>query len=314
MSSKKLLVLPVLALLGACAGMESLTPVPERPGVLAATFPGNGMADPEEFEVCKRGSSGTFSFTLDRLANGTGVDSTGTFSLAADECLHLLDADGVGAIVTVTETGSAAGWHFSHAVKHTVLGTINNGVFCSNLQYGSSTSSSATVTGTVSGSTDGECDGTLVEFFNVQDPPPPALGRMTGGGSQIVLPGDVRITRGFTIHCDITLSNNIEINWAGNRWHLDKPITSALCTDDPSISPYPPAAPFDTFYGTGIGRLNGVDGARIEFTFADAGEPGGKNDRAAIRIWDADNNLVLDIPYQFLTRGNVQAHYDQPHK
>src|SRR5688572_1032845 len=37
-------------------------------------------------------------------------------------------------------------------------------------------------------------------------------GRMTGGGGQIII-GDVFVSRGFTLHCDITLSNNLEINW-----------------------------------------------------------------------------------------------------
>lgn len=147
------------------------------------------------------------------------------------------------------------------------------------------------------------------------DPCPPQIidGRMTGGGRQIII-GDVRVTRGFTIHCDITLSNNIEINWPGNRWHLDKPITSANCIDDPTIAPEPPAAPFDTFIGVAIGRLNGVDGYRLDFTFADAGEPGGKNDRAALRITAPNGDVVLNVPYSFTDGGNIQAHYDQPHK
>lgn len=138
-------------------------------------------------------------------------------------------------------------------------------------------------------------------------------GRMTGGGGQIQV-GGVYVSRGFTIHCDITLSNNVEVNWGGNHWHLDKPLTGAACTDDPSISPEPPAAPFDTFYGEGVGRLNGVAGSAIRFIFADAGEPGGRNDRAQIQIFAPDGTVVLDIPMSFLDRGNLQAHYDQPHR
>jgi len=137
-------------------------------------------------------------------------------------------------------------------------------------------------------------------------------GRMTGGGSSITI-GDVRITKGLTIHCDIVLSNNVEVNWPGNKWHLDKPLTGAECIDDPAISPEPPAAPFDTFIGDGIGRLNGVDGSAIHFTFVDAGEPGGKNDKAAIRITAPDGTVVLDLPLTPISGGNLQAHYDQPH-
>ena len=139
-----------------------------------------------------------------------------------------------------------------------------------------------------------------------------ATGRMTGGGNQIII-GDVKVTRGFTIHCDIVLSNNVEVNWPGNKFHLDKPLTSAECIDDPAVNPEPPAAPFDTFIGDGDGSLNGVDGASIHFTFVDSGEPGGKNDLAAIRITSAGGAIVLDFPLTVLTGGNIQAHYDQPH-
>ena len=150
----------------------------------------------------------------------------------------------------------------------------------------------------------------------------PGIGRMTGGGGQLVMldenEGEVRITRGFTIHCDITLSNNLEINWEGHQWHIDKPLTMARCTDEPDVSPEPPAAPFDTFWGEGIGRLNGVDGSFVRFVFQDAGEPGGRNDKAGIDIWapGADPSIdppVLHIPFSFLDHGNLQAHFDQPH-
>ncbi len=137
-------------------------------------------------------------------------------------------------------------------------------------------------------------------------------GRMTGGGRQITVAG-VSVTRGFTIHCDIVLSNNVQVNWQGTQWHLDKPLDAAECIDDPTIAPEPPPAPFDTFIGDGTGRLNGVDGSTIHFTFIDKGEPGGKNDMAAIRITAPDGTVVLDVPLQVLTGGNIQAHYDQPH-
>lgn len=148
-------------------------------------------------------------------------------------------------------------------------------------------------------------------------------GRMTGGGKQITV-DNARITRGFTIHCDIRLSNNIEVNWESdgesNRWHLAKPITSAVCSDDPRIKQKPPAAPIDTFEGEGTGRLNGEDGSIIRFVFVDAGEPG-VNDTASIRIWapgvDPDAagapDPVLEVSGK-LDNGNIQAHYDQPHK
>jgi hypothetical protein len=47
----------------------------------------------------------------------------------------------------------------------------------------------------------------------------------------------------------------------------------------------------------------------------DAGEPG-TNDQAALLIYETANpgNVVLNVPLQFLTGGNLQAHYDQPHQ
>jgi hypothetical protein len=154
-----------------------------------------------------------------------------------------------------------------------------------------------------------------VTLANGEEPPPPECsfveGRMTGGGGQIII-GDVFVSRGLTIHCDIVLSNNLEINWPGNKWHLDKPLDAATCIDDPAYNPVPPAAPFDTFIGLGTGKLNGVDGSVVMFTFIDNGEPG-KTDRASIQIFDAGGTMVLDVPLSLLDRGNLQAHYDQPH-
>jgi len=142
-------------------------------------------------------------------------------------------------------------------------------------------------------------------------------GRMTGGGGQIRV-DEVRITRGLTLHCDILLSNNLEINWTGgNKWHLDKPITYAKCIDDPNVDPVPPAAPFDTFIGKAVGRLNGVDGSHVEFIFVDDGEPG-TTDKATIMIWAPGDDPNTDTPVlevsDFLTHGNLQAHEDQPHR
>lgn len=143
--------------------------------------------------------------------------------------------------------------------------------------------------------------------------PPGTCGRMTGGGSVFTY-NDVRVTRGFQIHCDLREPNNIEVNWPGNRFHLSR-LTSAVCTDNPAVVQAPPnSAPFDTFTGTGVGKLNNKPGGRIEFVFVDAGEPG-YSDTAKIKVFDANNNLVLDVPGApnlpgFLNRGNLQTHKD----
>jgi hypothetical protein len=192
---------------------------------------------------------------------------------------------------------------------------------------------SATVTATAVGNWD---DGTgggqsaSVTFDIPQDcAPPSALGRFTGG-FQIVLPthtarsthgplkpvkGGIKITGGLTIHCDRLLSNNLEVNWAGNHFHMREHTLTTQCTDDPNIKQKPPKAPVDTIVGTGIGRYNNVDGYTIEFTLVDAGEPG-KADKAALKIYETANprNVVLNVPLQTISGGNVQAHFDQPHK
>jgi hypothetical protein len=157
----------------------------------------------------------------------------------------------------------------------------------------------------------------LAAAFSLEPETPPTVpGRMTGGGSVFTI-GDVRVTRGFEIHCDLREPNNLEVNWQGNRFHTTE-LTSAVCIDQVAIDQNPPVAPFDTFIGTGVGRLNGKSDARIEFVFVDAGEPG-TSDTATIKIYDASNNLVLDVPGDplvpgYLTFGNIQAHKDNPPK
>ena len=117
-----------------------------------------------------------------------------------------------------------------------------------------------------------------------------------------------RVTHGFEIHCDLREPNNIEVNWpGGNNFHLTE-LTGALCTDSPAIDQKPPQAPFDTFIGTGTGKLNNKDGAKIEFVFVDGGEPGVK-DTVSIKVFDEFGNLVLDVSGP-LDKGNQQAHKD----
>ena len=142
----------------------------------------------------------------------------------------------------------------------------------------------------------------------------PGTGRFTGGGNQVDVGGIAKITRGLTIHCDLLLSNNLEINWdKGNNFHMLEHLETVECSDDPRIDQRPPKAPIDTLVGIGTGRYNGVDGYRIEFTLVDAGEPG-RNDEMAILITAPSGSVVLNVPRQQLTGGNLQAHFDQPHK
>jgi hypothetical protein len=129
---------------------------------------------------------------------------------------------------------------------------------------------------------------------------------MTGGGSVFTSAG-ARVTHGMELHCNAaTTPNNLEINWGkGNKFHLSS-LTSVSCSDNPAISPNPPAANFDTITGTGTGTFNG-QAATISFTFTDAGEPG-KNDTATITI-QSGSSTVLSVTGT-LNSGNQQAHQD----
>jgi hypothetical protein len=142
--------------------------------------------------------------------------------------------------------------------------------------------------------------------------PPPDLGirgRMTGGGS--VRPantgaGPARVTHGFQLNCIVSDGkNNLEVNWNGNRFHLET-MTSAACSDDPAIGPHPPFAGFDVHKGKGTGRYNGEAGATAEWTLTDAGEPG-RNDIMRIEIKNSGNIVVLSASGT-LQSGNQQAH------
>ena len=133
------------------------------------------------------------------------------------------------------------------------------------------------------------------------------VGRMTGGGNFTCTGIDAKVTYGFEVHCKEVQPNNFEINWpGGNHFHLED-LTGAICLDDPAISPNPPPAPFDTYEGTGTGKLNGVDGATIFFNLTDAGEPG-TSDTISVTILDASGNTVLSCDTVTLDGGNNQAH------
>lgn len=138
-----------------------------------------------------------------------------------------------------------------------------------------------------------------------QSPVQEVHGFMTGGGS--VFTGDgARVTHGLELHCTPSDgANHLQVNWRKGRFHLTG-LDSASCIDDPAISPSPPDASFDTMRGSGTGKYNGQAGASIEFTFADAGEPG-RNDTATMTIKDASNNTVLSVTGT-LKNGNHQAH------
>jgi len=174
----------------------------------------------------------------------------------------------------------------------------------------------ATGTGNLSGTPAGPARDP--DHYLGSTPTPDGKGRFTGGG-KLIASGDFKVTYGLTIHCDRLLSNNLEVNWGtgrnANQFHMTEHVVTVACTDNPAIGQPPPAAPLDTMIGIGTGRYNNVDGYTIQFTLVDYGEPG-SNDRISLRVFETANpsNVVLDVPLQGVVGGNLQAHYDQPHK
>lgn len=83
---------------------------------------------------------------------------------------------------------------------------------------------------------------------------------MTGGGVKAKSTVGVDVTFGVTLHCDLILSNDLEVNRGNGRnshkWLIDKAaLKTARCINDPSIAPAPPVAPFNTFIGTAYGEF-----------------------------------------------------------
>ena len=152
---------------------------------------------------------------------------------------------------------------------------------------------------------------------NCTNPPPPAgIGRFTGGGKQVAAGTDaagdvVTINKGFEVDCDLHHpSNNLEINWGGNRFHM-LAFTEAVCTL--VGPPNPPKAPVNTIVAMGTGRYDGLDGYTVMFELQDNGEPGHGVDMAGFVVFETANpaNVVLNVPATFVTDGNIQAHVDQ---
>lgn len=152
-----------------------------------------------------------------------------------------------------------------------------------------------------------------VRSVTISQPGPELLGRMTGGGVKATGSDNEVVTFGLTLHCDILLSNNLEVNWQGHQWHLTKPIETATCTNQQNDAP-PPASPIDTFEGTAYGKLDGVANSYATFKFEDHGEPG-TSDRVQITIYQpgSTSTVALEVPDQLISVGNWQMHYDQPH-
>ena len=135
--------------------------------------------------------------------------------------------------------------------------------------------------------------------------------RMTGGGTgtATIPAGGVDVHHGFELRCDVNNPpNRLEVNWGpGEMFHLET-LTSVMCLDDPNTAAPPPGANWDTYYGTGTGRLKGGEIGTAEWCFQDGGEPGGGGvDTFTLKITDSSGNVVLFFVYSD-NQGNEQAH------
>jgi hypothetical protein len=263
------------------------------------------LAEPREFEICKdysgiTGPSVVFNITVDVAHNGS-IDQSFSRTLAGGTCQVIWTTDPAAPnedFVTVTEV-VPAGYTVSYRKS------LNGG-------SPGAPVNSATASGGVHNDV-----GVLVEFTNTSSPTVVGEGRFTGGG-QIELANGVTVSNGLTLHCDLILSNNLEVNWKDangvqHQFHLEEHLQTIECVDHNNINQNPPPAPLDTMRGVGIGRLDGNDGWTIQFTLVDAGEPGGGNDQIALRIFKG-STVALNFTLQDTTKGNLQAHFDQPHK
>jgi len=134
--------------------------------------------------------------------------------------------------------------------------------------------------------------------------------RMTGGGTgTATIPSGVDVHHGFELRCDVNNPpNRLQVNWGpGSHFHLET-LTSVMCLDDPNTAAPPPGANWDTYYGTGTGRLNNNDTGTAEWCFQDGGEPGGGGvDTFTLKITDSNGNVVLFFTVSS-NQGNHQAH------
>ena len=174
---------------------------------------------------------------------------------------------------------------------------------------------------TVDTPTPDPCAPTLLRIATIDEPPPPPPecekldGRFTGGGFQIDA-NDLKVTRGFTLHCDELLSNNFEVNWKSggttHNFHTDKNPAVAECSKP--VVPNPPAADVSRIVILDQpGSLDGEDGHLITIVLEDHGEPG-TADRAYIAVDGTALTLGSVLAPALIDGGNIQAHFDQPHK
>jgi len=289
-------------------------------GAVGTSFPITSLPDPldlgENYVICKDGPTSTFNVT----ANGSAVSGS-PFTVNSNTCLVVYERSGTTETVASSEN-VADGVQLDEVVMTQLTCKLGQGSNCPAVfpvvtgpttvftgPLAGPTTSSA-FSGYVGGSAGAEgLSGVLIIYSN-SDVEEEGSGRFTGGGSFFL--GEIRFTHGFELRCDASdPRQNLEINWLGNQFHLTQ-LTSAVCTW--AADPKPPKADVNTYVGTGVGRLNQIPGALIEFTSTDAGEPGTK-DTMTIKITPPAGHPLGTTPIvvsNYLTKGNHQAHKPTP--
>jgi len=127
---------------------------------------------------------------------------------------------------------------------------------------------------------------------------------MTGHGYEFDVNGFDKVQWEFRSVCNANRFPDLKVEFGGHRFILERNSSPLQCLDT-ALSEGRPLAGFDTITGQGTGTLNGVDGASIKFTFADAGEPG-RDDTANFTIMSPDGTIAYDGGA--IDGGNHQAH------
>jgi hypothetical protein len=136
------------------------------------------------------------------------------------------------------------------------------------------------------------------------------------GGSKALFAGAGKLEAGRTairlkavlIHCDpLRRPNLLSVVWGTNRFDLDLVLDSA-CSDQEGAR-----GSAHVQHGVGLGRLNGIPGATIEWTLIDGGHGRGQ-DMASIAIWTDDGGTsVLEESGQIRPGGILATGHDPRH-
>jgi hypothetical protein len=146
--------------------------------------------------------------------------------------------------------------------------------------------------------------GSTVATRFVKGFPPVLDGRMTLGGTYG--PNNLKVSTAGTLRCSGS-PNKLLVTWKGGWLKVDR-IDSLTCWLDPALNQAQPKAKFNTMAGSASGVLHDGTRATIDFTFADAGEPG-TNDKANVVV--KRGVTVVHASTGKLTSGNYQAHLSQ---